>query len=235
MYKFLKKTGILLVMGIIGLSTAQAASWDEDNAPPAGSVVTADGSPPPHKGFYVGLEGGGTWLTSQDYGHGVTLDSNPGYNGGITFGYDYKWFRIEEELNAARNGADTLNISGFPSIGLDGHTTSYSAMTNAIFNLRCNTGFGVFAGVGIGGSAIDYNYQSTAASNAGLNSNSTWKGAVTAQALGGFSYSFNPTVELDLEYRFVNGFVVNSDIGGGNSIPDYRTNNLDLGLKFFVT
>ncbi len=234
MYKNLKKTGVFLVMGIIGLSTAQAASWDEDNAPPAGSVVTADGSPPPHQGFYVGLEGGGTWLTSQDYGQGVSLQSNPGYNGGITFGYDYKWFRIEEELNAARNGADTFNISGLPSIGLDGHTTSYSAMTNAILNLRGDTGFGVFAGVGIGGSAIDYNY-SGVGSLGNTNNNSTWKGAVTAQALGGVSYAFNPTVELDLEYRFVNGFVVNSDIGGGNSIPDYRTNNLDLGLKFFLT
>lgn len=235
MCNFLKKVGLLLAIGIIGVSTAQAGSWDEDNVPPAGSVVTSDGSPAPHQGFYLGLEGGGTWLTSQDYGHNVTLQSNPGYNGGITFGYDYKWFRIEEELNAARNGADKLNIPNFSSIGLDGHTTSYSAMTNAILNIRGDTGFGVFAGVGVGGSGIDYNYQSKAASNAGLNSDSTWKGAVMAQALGGVSYAFNPTVELDLEYRFVNGFVVNSDIGGGNSIPDYRTNNVDLGLKFFLT
>jgi opacity protein-like surface antigen len=208
MYKFLKKTGILLAMGIIVLSTAQAASWDEDNAPPAGSVVTSDGS------------------NDQDYGQGITLKSNTGYNGGITFGYDYKWFRIEEELNAARNGADTVNISGFPAINVNGNTTSYSAMTNAIFNLRCDTGFGVFAGVGLGGSAIDYDYQSA---QSGVNNNSTWKGAFTAQALGGVSYAFNHTVELDLEYRYVDAFV--SD----NNIPDYQTNNVDLGLKFFLT
>ena len=228
MYKFLKKTGILLAMGIIVLSTAQAASWDEDNAPPAGSVVTSDGSTnnTVHRGFYLGLEGGGTWLNDQDYGQGVTLKSNTGYNGGITFGYDYKWFRIEEELNAARNGADTVNISGFPAINVNGNTTSYSAMTNAIFNLRCDTGFGVFAGVGLGGSAIDYDYQSA---QSGVNNNSTWKGAFTAQALGGVSYAFNHTVELDLEYRYVDAFV--SD----NNIPDYQTNNVDLGLKFFLT
>lgn len=233
MYNFLKKTGIFLAMGIIGLSTAYAGSWDEDNAPPAGSVVTTDGSPAPHKGFYLGLEGGGTLLNNQDYGNGVTLKSNPGYNGGITLGYDYKWFRIEEELNAARNGADKISTTGLPDVGLDGHTTNYSAMTNFILNLRGDTGFGVFAGVGVGGSAIDYNYQLAHQPN--QDDDGTWKGAVTAQALGGISYAFNPTVELDLEYRFVKDFVVNSDIGGGSSIPDYRTNNVDLGLKFFLT
>jgi opacity protein-like surface antigen len=221
-----------LVLGIIGFSTAHAGSWDEDNAPPAGSVVTADGSPAPRKGFYLGVEGGGTLLNDQNYGHGVTMESNPGYNGGITLGYDYRWFRIEEELNAARNGADKLRVPGLPDISLDGHTTSYSAMTNAIFNLRGDTGFGVFAGVGVGGSAIDYNYQLAHQPN--QDDDGTWKGAFTVQALGGISYAFNPTVELDLEYRFVNAFVVNGDLGGGSSIPDYRTNNLDLGLKFFL-
>lgn len=251
MCKFFKKSGFFLIMGVIGLSTAQASSWDEDNAPPAGSVVTADGSPPPHSGFYVGLEGGGTWLNNQDYGNGVTLESNPGYNGGITFGYDYKWFRIEEELNVARNAADNLTITDSPArivsgltgqsfdkvttLGLDGHTTSYNAMTNAILNIRGNTGFGVFAGVGVGGSAIDYNYQLAHSDGVDNNSTATWKGAFTAQALGGISYAFNSTVELDLEYRFVNAFVFNGDLGGGNSIPDYRTNNVDLGLKFFLT
>jgi opacity protein-like surface antigen len=225
MYSSLKKTSVYLAMGIIGLSTAYASSWDEDNTPPAGSVVTADGGPAPHGGFYLGLEGGGTLLNDQDYGYGVTLQSNPGYNGGITFGYDYKWLRLEEELNAANNGADKLKLPGSPDISIDGRTTSYSAMTNAILNIRGDTGFGVFAGVGIGGSAIDYNYQGGGL----LGDNATWKGAFTAQALGGISYSFSPKVELDLEYRYVDAFV--SD----KNIPDYQTNNLDLGLKFFLT
>lgn len=228
MYNSFKKSSVFLALAIISLSTAYASSWDEDNAPPAGSVVTADGGPVPHGGFYLGLEGGGTLLSDQDYGQGVKLHSNTGYNGGITLGYDYRWFRIEEELNAARNGADTLRVPGFPDTNINGNTTSYSAMTNAILNIRGDTGFGVFAGVGIGGSAIDYDYQG-AGSLGNTHNNSTLKGAFTAQALGGVSYSFTPTVELDLEYRYMNAFV--SD----KNIPDYQTNNLDLGLKFFLT
>jgi opacity protein-like surface antigen len=235
MYKIFKKKAILIALGIIGLSTAYAGSWDEDNAPPAGSVVSADGGPAPHSGFYVGIEGGGTWLNDQDYGQGVTLESNPGYNGGITFGYDYKWFRIEEELNAARNSADNLSIIGSPARVVSALTgRAFNKAT--ILNLDGNTTSYNFAGVGVGGSAIDYNYR-LAHSVDGIdnNSTSTWKGAFTAQALGGISYTFNPRVELDLEYRFVNAFVIDGDLGDGNSIPDYRTNNVDLGLKFFFT
>lgn len=229
MYNLFRKTHFFLVMAILSLSTAYASSWDEDNAPPAGSVVAADGySPVPHHGFYLGIEGGGTALSDQDYDNSVTLKSNTGFNGGITIGYDYRWFRIEEELNAARNSADTLSISGLPDINLGGYTASYNAMTNAILNIRGDTGFGVFAGVGVGGSGINYNYNITGPLG-NTQDNSTWKGAFTAQALGGVSYAFNHWVELDLEYRYMNAFVRD------DNIPDYSTNNLDLGLKFFLT
>lgn len=235
MYNMFKKMTVGLAIGIMAISAAYASSWDEDNVPPAGSVVNSDYSPAPRQGFYLGIEGGGTLLNDQQYkdketGFKPTIKSNPGVNGGITIGYDYKLLRIEEELNAAYNGADKATLSGFPSIGLDGHTASYSGMTNVMLNLRGDTGFGVFAGVGIGGSAINYNYQVAHTSGS---SDSTWRGAFSGQALAGISYAFNPTVELDLEYRYLNAWVQGSNDGA--SIPNYSTNNVDLGLKFFLT
>ncbi len=228
MNKFLKNSSLVLAISLMSMAAAQAGSWDEDNAPPAGSVVTSDYTPVPHHGFYLGIEGGGTLLDDLEYNSRTKLTSNPGYNGGITLGYDYKWLRIEEELNAARNGADALQLKGFPDTSLDGNISSYSAMTNAIFNLRGDTGFGIFAGLGVGGSAIDYNYELAHPIN-GSSSDATWKAAFSAQALAGISYAFNPTVELDLEYRYLDSFVRD------NNIPDYKTNNIDLGLKFFLT
>ncbi|MBY0377772.1 MAG: hypothetical protein K2Q33_04330, partial [Gammaproteobacteria bacterium] len=129
MYDLLKKVAAGLTIAVIGMSAAQASSWDEDNAPPAGSVVSSDYGPPSHKGFYLGIEGGGTWLSDQEYksdGFKPTIESNPGFNGGVTIGYDYKLLRIEEELNAAYNSADKITLSGFPNTNVDGHTASYS-------------------------------------------------------------------------------------------------------------
>ena len=233
MYNLFKKMGVAVAIAVIGMSAAQASSWDEDNAPPAGSVVSSDYGPPAHKGFYLGIEGGGTWIGDQQYkidGLKPTVNSNPGFNGGITMGYDYKLLRIEEELNAAYNGADNLTLSGFPNVGMSGYTAGYSAMTNLMLNVRHDTGFGVFAGIGVGGSAIDYNYK---AAHGNGSTDAVWRGAFTGQALGGISYAFNHVVELDLEYRYLNAWVQGTN--NGADIPNYATNNIDLGLKFFLS
>ena len=233
MYNF-KKMIALLALFLVSIGAAEASSWDEDNAPPAGSLVNPDYTPAvKHKGFYLGIEGGGTSLNNQTVSKdsiNASLKSKLGYNGGISFGYDYALLRIEEEINAANNSADTLSITGFPSFNVSGRTTSVNAMTNLILNLRRDTGFGVFAGAGIGGSGINYDYQP--AKSSGLDkTTSTWKGAFSGQLLAGVAYAFNHMVELDLEYRYLNAWVQ-----GGNDFPSkYTTNNVDLGLKFFLS
>ncbi len=225
MYLIVKKISLVLALSALSLGSALAAGWDEDQVPAAGSVVNSDGSTGAvHRGFYLGLEGGGTLMMNEDFDHGVTLENDPGYNAGIVFGYDYKWLRLEEEINAARNNADKLSISGFPDLDLDGDTTSYNAMTNLILNIRGEKGFGVFAGVGVGASHVVADYAPK-----GLSSDSNSTTDIAGQALAGVSYAFNSRVELDLEYRYMDT-KINSD-----SIPDYQTQNLDLGLKFFLT
>ncbi len=241
------KVTTLALCCLLGATVTYAGSWDEDNAPAAGSVVSNPNQTwtNDHTGFYLGLEGGATWLNDQEFTQTTqswlfpnfenvtgkaTLKSSTGYNGGITLGYDYKLLRLEAEFNAANNPADkaTIDIPGTPSFdqSISGHTTSYTGLLNAILNIRSQSGLGVFGGVGAGGSGINYNYHVHDSPDT-----DTWKGAFTVQALGGISYAFNRAVELDLEYRYMDAMLVPSN----NHIPDYKTNNVDLGLKFFLT
>ena len=110
--------------------------------------------------FYVGGEGGWTWLNDATLhptgtlstalgGRSKKMSFSGGPVAGVRAGYEWGPWRLEEEFAYRINGIDSIG-----GIGVDGNRTSYAFMTNFIAgtNQWFNLGFPIdpYIGAGIG-------------------------------------------------------------------------------------
>lgn len=153
--------------------------------------------------FYVGAEGGWTSLPDQtDTIPGVTsaiATFNNGFNAGVRVGYEWGAWRFEEEYSYRQNGTHELVGAGFAANGVSGNRHTNSIMTNVLYDFTL--GFPITPHIGVGVGAVNI-FDGVKLSGIGQFLNdSTWQFGY--QGIAGIRYNLNPSLTLDLDYRYL--------------------------------
>jgi OOP family OmpA-OmpF porin len=197
--------------------------------------------------FYIGGEGGWTYLNGQNGAANIPAGSpllagtpafmtgaivsthsnwNSGFNVGARAGYEWGPWRFEEEFRYQQNGIDTLaHLSG-----VQGDRDAYAFMTNVLYDFNFDWPLTPHVGVGIG--AVDVTEDVSQNSGVGTISNgSDW--AFGYQAIGGFRYGIAPNLALDFDYRYFATTNIRFPLsGGGTSKTGYGTSNIVASLSY---
>lgn len=153
--------------------------------------------------LYLGAEGGWTGLPDQtDTIAGATSVMgrfNGGFNAGIRGGWEWGAWRFEEEYSYRQNDARDLVGSGFTIKGISGSRHTHSIMTNVLYDFT--QGFPITPHVGFGVGAVDVFDGLKFPGIGQLFNNNSWQFGY--QAIAGIRYNLNPTLTLDLDYRYL--------------------------------
>jgi len=155
--------------------------------------------------WYFGGEGGWTNLESPETGTASTpagskhfsqkFDS--GFSAGARLGYEWGPWRLEEEFRYQQNGITGATLGGFHAPA-SGNREAYAVMTNLIYDFTFGWPITPHIGAGIG--AVDLHDGWSAPGGTFADSNS-WQFGY--QAIAGIRYNINPSLALDLDYRYL--------------------------------
>jgi len=199
--RFLLGAGVALVVTLSGAAGAQAQFLAMPSGPGA---------------FYVGGEGGWSWLNNAT----SSLDLIPnrskkqsfssGPVAGLRAGYELGPWRLEEEFAYRING-----MKSFGGVEVDGDRTSYAFMTNLTYDFGLGgLGFGLpitpHVGAGIGAVLLRDGFSlpgAIPAANGALGvaagtvaSSTSWQFGY--QGIAGIRYNINPSLAFDVDYRY---------------------------------
>ena len=175
---------------------------------------------------------------------GVTASSN-GSNFSLALGRAYasRW-RAEVEFSDRRTAKYTINTLGATFSGTNElRVKSWALMGNAYYDIPLSNAFSAYVGGGLGyannsasGSQTFQNPAFTGAQQFGTTF-PTGKTGNLAWSLGfGGSYAVNPTISLDLGYRFTDLGRYNTAIDTVNGDEKFRarlsSHDLQAGLRF---
>src|SRR5215831_16432950 len=153
--------------------------------------------------LYIGGEAGWTGLVGEtDKIAGVTSVTarfNAGFNAGLRAGYEWGPWRFEEEYTYRRNGARDLVGSNFTLSGVSGNRHTNSIMTNVLYDFT--VGFPITPHFGFGIGAVEVFDGLKVPGIGQLFNNSTWQFGY--QGIAGIRYNLDPTLTLDLDYRYL--------------------------------
>jgi outer membrane protein OmpA-like peptidoglycan-associated protein len=189
--RFLLGAGVALAVTLSGAAGAQA------------QFLSAPGEP---GAFYVGGEGGWSWLQNADArSRGVTVKEHfkGGPAAGLRAGYEWGPLRIEEEFAYRIN-----DMKSFGGIPVNGDRRSYAFMTNGIYDFGGLFGlpFTPHIGAGVGAVRLREGFSVPAAVPAAglaagtVASSSTWE--LGYQGIAGIRYNINPSLAFDVDYRY---------------------------------
>jgi opacity protein-like surface antigen len=180
--------------------------------------------PPGSGSFYLGGEGGWTSLASEFAKAripviGIRADglrSHDGFNAGARLGLDWEPWRIEEEFRYQTSGPQWL-VNGRLRSGTRGDYTAAALMSNLIYDFR--PGWIVSPHIGAGIGAVQLDSTLTSGTLGQVITGSDW--VLGYQAIGGVSYPINPTMTVEVDYRYL-----------GTATPHFRTgkNFVDGGI-----
>ncbi|MBO0737432.1 MAG: OmpA family protein [Alphaproteobacteria bacterium] len=153
--------------------------------------------------IYIGAEGGFTSLPDQtDTVPGVTSATahfDNGFNAGVRLGYEWGPLRFEEEYSYRRNGASSLSAPGFTLNADGGNRHTDAIMTNVLYDFTLGWPITPHFGFGVGAADV---FDGLKAPGIGqLFNNSTWQFGY--QGIAGIRYNLDPTLTLDLDYRYM--------------------------------
>src|SRR3954454_3473870 len=235
--RFLLGAGMALAVTLGGAVSAEAQMF----ALPSGGA------------FYVGGEGGWTWLNDATMhptgtlstalgGRSKKMSFSGGPLAGVRAGYEWGPWRLEEEFAYRINGIDSVG-----GIGVNGNRTSYAFMTNFIAgtNQWFNLGFPIdpYIGAGIGAVVLRDGWSAGPFTGAvatpfgpvtGAQVSGTWASSTSTQfgyqAIAGIRYNINPSLAFDIDYRYFAttdpSFKVAKGKGGGSYSSETSSNNV---------
>jgi len=180
--------------------------------------------PPGSGSFYLGGEGGWTSLASEFAKAripviGIRADglrSHDGFNAGARLGFDWQPWRIEEEFRYQTTGAQWL-VNGHLRSGTRGDYAAAAFMSNLIYDFA--TGWVVLPHIGVGIGVVGLNPALDSGGLGRVIEGTDWVPGY--QAIGGVSYPINPTMTVEVDYRYL-----------GTATPHFRTgkNFVDGGI-----
>ncbi len=178
--------------------------------------------------MYMNGNLGAVWLIdsdiSQSDGTKGTAEYDTGF--GITgaLGYDFGMFRVEGEVGYRKNGYDKVGASGQPKANSGGDVSSWDLMVNGYLDIKTETPFTPYLGLGIGGAFLD----SSAVNAGGITMGSDNDSVFAFQAIAGVAYTFAEVWMAQLEYRFFG----TSDPTYGGTESEYKSHNLFIGIRY---
>ncbi len=146
--------------------------------------------------WYVGGEGGWTWLNDSDINLRAVsgkekFDGGPAL--GVRVGYEWGSWRLEEEY--------AYRINGINSVGpfvADGNRTSHAFMTNLLYGFDFGWLVTPHIGGGVGAVLQRDGWSNPIVGTVGAST--AWNFGY--QAIAGIRYNINPTLAFDVDYRY---------------------------------
>jgi OmpA-OmpF porin, OOP family len=193
-------------------------------------------------GPYLRLEGGwnnaiGTSFIGSTSSLAASASWKNGYIVGGAAGYGFGPFRAELNFDYRNNGINNINVGSagaihpFPAGTGSGSLEAETVMANALMDLPYSW-LGITPYVGVGGGIANVNYSGIAAGSTNVVNDNSVVPAI--QAMAGVRYNLTDNWQLELEYRFLNGFhpTLNDVTGQRLSTSDYRNNSILISVTY---
>jgi OmpA-OmpF porin, OOP family len=154
-------------------------------------------------GWYIGLEGGASWVDEWSHTFGGlnrTAEYDTGWLALATVGYAWNSpFRIEFEAGYRDNEIDSyLNAAGVPIAGAGGTLWEATAMANVLYDLTLTDKLSLSLGAGAGG---DFSNVELTVPGFGTAEDDNWNFAY--QGIAGINYMVGRRTALYLNYRYL--------------------------------
>jgi outer membrane protein OmpA-like peptidoglycan-associated protein len=181
-------------------------------------------------GFYIGAEGGVSWLLNTStnvtvagpgfVGNGnANITANTGWTAGGMVGYDFIGPRVEVEARFMQN---TGNIT-FPGGATgSGNFNQVPVMANLLYDFNAGGVIVPYIGAGVG---VDFvNLQGGGFSNSGSSAQFAYQGII------GVGWNIDPTFRLNLEGRYFGSTQPNYNFNAFNTTAsgNFSNNNLSI-------
>jgi OmpA-OmpF porin, OOP family len=161
--------------------------------------------------WYIGGEGG--WTSLEDQTGKASLPPvgsvkegfDSGYNVGGRLGYEWGPWRFEEEFRYQNNGVKSITDGVPPARApATGTREAYAVMTNAIYDFNLGGPLTPHIGAGIGAVGLHDGWSVRPPGAPGfLQCDDDTEWAFGYQAIAGVRYNINPSLALDLDYRYL--------------------------------
>jgi len=171
-----------------------------------------------YPGFYVGVEGGGTWMFNTTSGTPLgtgTIFSSIGWAAGGMIGYDFVGPRVEIE-GVYRNNQATVGAGPFNAFGAS--KDDIGVLANILYDFNAGGTIVPYIGAGAGVAFVR-------TSALGLSSDST---QFAYQAILGVGYNVDPMFRINLDARYYG--TTNPNLVGNS----YSNNNISAMLSLQV-
>jgi OmpA-OmpF porin, OOP family len=186
------------------------------------------------KGWYIGLEGGASWVGDNDVDYRLTSAGlttfadvpiatfDTGWVVAATLGYEMQGWRMEGELAWRSN--DLEQLTGLPVS--TGDLDELTAMYNMTYQLPLGETLGVYFG---GGAGIDYAMLNTLdVDDSDIN--------LAFQGIAGINVAISGSTELTLAYRYLQvldpEFEERSDPGTVLRFEDFQKHAVTIGIRY---
>jgi opacity protein-like surface antigen len=187
--------------------------------------------------IYFGVHGGWTHLGDEDSraaGFPTARSKfDDGFAVGGKVGYEMGPWRFEEEYTYRANDLSGITFGGFPIAGANGNRQSHAVMTNLYYSFTLPWSLALTPYVGAGVGAVDViDHASAPAPFGRFFNDSAWEFGY--QAMGGLRYNFNPSLALDVEYRYFATTDPTFRVRGRNATykTSYETQNVLASLVY---
>lgn len=168
----------------------------------ASLVLVSAASAAGPNGWYIGLEGGGSWIPDVDVVEDGVPNANTSFETGWaalgTVGYGWNSWRLELEGGYRSNEIDIFRV-GATNYTAGGDFNEISGMLNVLYDWDFSERFGLFIGAGAGADYIQYendNYHTVLVHDE--DTVFAWQG------LAGLNYRLSGRTDLVLAYRYFN-------------------------------
>ena len=182
--------------------------------------------------WYVALGAGAAWYDSLPVtGAGGTGNVNmeqPGFNVSGAFGRyldDIKVIRLEGEVLFTRS-----DISNIDATGAGGNLSNVGLMVNAFYDINTNSNWTPYLGGGLGYSRVTFDNLSAG----GVTLIDDSADAFSWQFKAGVSYQFNPSISMNVAYRYyaTDNLAFKDAAGAPVTSGGTRTHNAEVGVRF---
>jgi outer membrane protein OmpA-like peptidoglycan-associated protein len=191
--------------------------------------------------IYFGGEAGWTTLQNQSSNAkgfpAVNSRFDSGFAAGARVGYEWGPWRFEEEYVYRRNGLNSINTLGVNIPGASGNRQSHAFMTNILYDidlgrLGLQLPISVTPHIGAGIGAVNLIDRASATGLGRFFDDDDWR--LGYQAIGGVRYNINPSLALDLDYRYFATTGGTLRVAGNNTTykTGYDTHNLMASLVY---
>lgn len=186
-------------------------------------------------GWYVGLEGGVTWVEDLDMFEILTgpasfnavLEQDTGWAALGTVGFAWDRWRFELEAGYRDNDIDTISFTtGLVTTNV-GELNEFSLMANVLYDIPLGTKFSLTLGAGAGYDRVEFVWDGFATPF----EDDDWRFAY--QGIVGLNYELSREFEMYVNYRYLN--VEGPDFSfAGNRFwfDDVTKHTATLGLRY---